>query len=130
MGQSPKATNVTKHHNEKDCRIKQNLAYYLPGIYLTAFLRVFPGVKPGARRAGSVIFSPVLGFRPGRSDLFLILNVPKPVITTFSPLFKESLIPFNIAVTESPAALFVRFAFFATTTIKSFLVKDNHPPYC
>ena len=97
-------------------------------IYLTALLSVFPGVKPGAFRDEIVIFSPVFGFRPTLSTLFLILKVPKPVITTFSPLFKESRIDATNDDTASLDALFVRFAFFATISIRSLFVKLHHHP--
>src|SRR5207245_2012698 len=79
--------------------------------YLTTFLSVFPGVNPGAFLAAIVIDAPVFGFRPGRAARFRILNVPKPVITTFSPRFKLSRIALSNACTESLAALLVRFAF-------------------
>jgi hypothetical protein len=65
----------------------------------------------------------VFGFLPGLDALFLTENVPKPVITTFSPRFRESLIPFKKACTESLAALLVRFPFLATSSTKSFFVK-------
>ena len=96
--------------------------------YLTAFFRVFPGVNPGAFLAWIVILSPVLGFLPGLSALLLTENVPNPVITTFSPLFKESRIPLSIAETASLDALFVKFAFLATNSIRSFLVSLIHHP--
>ena len=96
--------------------------------YLTAFLSVLPGVNPGARLAARMIFSPVFGFLPGRSDLLRTENVPNPVITTFSPPFRESLIPLRSAATASPAALLVRLAFFATKIIRSFFVRNHHLP--
>ena len=97
-------------------------------FYLTALLRVLPGVKPGAFRDDIVIFSPVFGFRPTRSTLFLMLKVPNPVITTFSPLFRESRMDTTNAWTASLDALFVRFAFFATISMRSLFVKINHLP--
>src|SRR3990167_2562438 len=97
-------------------------------FYLTALLRVLPGVKPGAFLDEIVIFSPVFGFLPILSTLFLILKVPNPVITTFSPLFKESRIDVTNDETASLDALFVRFAFLATTSIRSLFVKINHHP--
>ncbi len=63
--------------------------------HLTARLNDFPGVNPGALRAVSVIRAPVFGFLPGRSFRVRILNVPKPVRTTFSPRFRESRIVFK-----------------------------------
>jgi hypothetical protein len=96
--------------------------------YFIALLNDLPGVKPGAFLAESVIFAPVLGLRPGRSLLVLTLNVPKPVKTTFSPLFNESRIVLRNVCTESRAALLVRFDFFATISIMSFLVIYIHLP--
>ncbi len=94
---------------------------------MTAFFNVFPGVNPGALRAANVIRSPVFGFRPGLAARFRIVNVPKPVMTTFSPRFRESRIAFRKAPTASLDALLVKFAFFPTTSIKSFLVSLFHP---
>lgn len=97
--------------------------------YLIAFLNVLPGVKPGALRAARVIFSPVFGLRPVLAARDLTLNVPNPVKTTFSPLFNESRIVFKDVWTASLDALFVRLAFFATISIKSFFVIEKiHPP--
>lgn len=96
-------------------------------FYRIAFLSVLPAVKPGALRAASVIACPVFGFRPTRCCLLRTLNVPNPVSTTFSPLFNESRIVFNVVCTASREALFVRLAFFATISMRSFLVKETHP---
>lgn len=109
-------------------QILANFFFPLRRIYLTAFLRVLPGVKPGALRAWIVICSPVFGFRPRRSALFRTLKVPNPVMTTFSPLFKASRTAFNKAPTDSLAALLVRFAFLATNSMRSFFVKSIHLP--
>jgi hypothetical protein len=84
-------------------------------------------VNPGALRAERVIRSPVLGFLPTRSTLFLILNVPNPVKTTLSPLFNESRTVLRNVWIASRDALLVKFAFFATISIISFFVICNHP---
>lgn len=96
------------------------------GIYLTAFLRVLPGVNPGALRAARVILSPVFGLRPTRCCRLLILKVPNPVRTTFSPLLSESLMVLSVVWTASRDALLVKLAFLATISIRSFLVKFGH----
>jgi len=80
-------------------------------------------VNPGAFLAAIVIFSPVFGFLPGLAALFLIEKVPNPVITTFSPLFSESRMPFKKAPTASLEALRVRFPFLETNSTRSFFVK-------
>lgn len=83
---------------------------------------VFPAVKPGSFLPGIWIAWPVWGLRPRLAALFLIKNVPNPVMTTFSPLFKESLIKLKVELTASAAALFVSEDFLATFSINSFLV--------
>ena len=77
-------------------------------------------MNPGAFLAASVIFSPVLGFLPGLAALLLTENVPKPVITTLSPFFRESRIPFSIAETASDEA------FESEQEIKSDLETTRH----
>lgn len=96
--------------------------------YLTAFLRLLPGVNPGALRAAIVIVSPVFGFLPFLVFLDLKEKVPNPVITTFSSRLSESRIALRKTRTASFDALFVRFAFLATSSINSFFVTDklNH----
>jgi len=86
-------------------------------------------VKPGAFLATIVIVSPVFGFLP-----FLALrarkeNVPNPVRMTFSLRLSASLIPLRNTLIASFEALFVRFPFFATSSISSFFVTDRstHP---
>lgn len=96
-------------------------------LYRTTFFSVLPGVKPGAFLAAIVIFSPVFGLRPGRDARCRTLNVPKPVMTTFSPRFSESRTALRKEPTASLAALLVRFAFFATRSVRSFFVKFFHP---
>ena len=83
---------------------------------------VFPAVKPGSFLPGIWIISPVWGFLPRLADLDLIRKVPKPVITTFSPRIKVSLIKLKVELTASAEALLVKEAFLATFSISSFLV--------
>ena len=47
------------------------------------------GRKDATRRADITAGTPVFGLRPIRADLDNILNVPKPVILTSSPLTKD-----------------------------------------
>lgn len=75
-----------------------------------------------------VIFAPVFGFLPGRVARLRTLNVPNPVITTFSPLFNESRIALSKDITASRDALWVRLAFLATSSIRSFFVNELSPP--
>src|SRR5581483_3064891 len=112
----------------KRASLKTNGSSFICYYYLTAFLSVLPGVNPGAFLAAKVIFSPVLGFLPTLDCLLRTEKVPKPVITTFSPLFSESLIVLTNAPTASADALFVRFAFLATISMRSFLFRASHLP--
>ena len=66
--------------------------------------------------------SPVCGFLPRLAALDRIKNVPKPVMTTFSPLTRKSLIKLKVELTASAEALLVKFAFLATFSISSFFV--------
>ncbi len=79
-------------------------------------------MKLGSLWPAIVINDPVWGLRPVLVARFLTVKVPKPVITTLSPLIKESLILPNTALTVCSALLFVRPTFFATLSTSSFLV--------
>ena len=109
---------------KKRILFKRKGLFFATKSYLINFLNVLPGVNPGALRAANVIRSPVLGFLPTRAFLLLTLNVPNPVSTTFSPRFNESRMVFKVVWTASREALLVRFAFLATTSIRSFFVKQ------
>lgn len=113
---------------KKEVPTQETSFYELKSNYLTAFLKDFPGTNPGNLRADSVIRSPVFGFLPGLAARLRTVKVPNPVSTTFSPRFSESLMQFKNEFTASLEALLVKFAFFATTSMVSLLVKIHHLP--
>ena len=81
-----------------------------------------PAVKPGNLWPAMVIEPPVWGLRPVQDARFLTLKVPKPVITTLSPLTIASLILPNTALTADSAVRLVRPTFLETRSTSSFLV--------
>lgn len=79
-------------------------------------------MKPASLWPGILIEEPVWGFRPILVFLVLTLKVPKPVITTLSPLVIDSLIWAKTVLTVSYEVFFVRPTFLATLSTNSFFV--------
>lgn len=81
-----------------------------------------PAVKPGSLCPEILIASPVCGLRPVLGALDLTSKVPKPVITTLSPLTRASRMMAKVELTVSKAVFLVRPTFLATLSVSSFLV--------
>ena len=92
---------------------------------LTDSFSDLPGLNTGTRRAATIIVSPVRGFLPCLSALFLTPKLPKPGSTTVSPLFNASVIDSNIASTAVVAYFLDIPSFSAICSISSlFFISD------
>jgi hypothetical protein len=76
--------------------------------YLTASLRDLPALKAGSFIAGILIFWPGLrGFTPVLAALFDTRKVPKPVMVTDSPFFRDLVMLSRRASNTEAASFFV-----------------------
>lgn len=89
---------------------------------LTRRRSCFPTLKNGTFLAGMLTLMPVFGFRPLRAPRRRIRKLPKPRSSTFSPLVKASVIFLKIVLTMVSLSFFVRFATFASSSIRSAFV--------
>src|SRR3990170_695386 len=67
----------------------------------------FPALKNGTLFSGTETFLPVLGLRPSRVCLFLILKLPNPLISILSPPANASLMLSNSMLTIISVCFFV-----------------------
>ena len=77
-------------------------------FYRTISFKTLPVLNAGVFCLGILISSPVRGLRPVLATLVRISNVPKPEITTFSPVSKVSEIVSNNVLTTSSVAFLVK----------------------
>lgn len=94
--------------------------------YFTAFFSSRPALNFGAFLAGTLIVSPVRGFRAVRAFRLATENVPKPTNATLSPLLRAFVVALTNVFSAMFAAFLEIFAFAAILSISSAFVICYH----
>lgn len=96
--------------------------------YIKSF-KAFPGLKAGAIQAGITSSSPVCGFFPFLSALFLVSNVPNPTSCIFSPFFNSSVTTSIKAFKDASVSFFYASVCSEIAFTNSLLFIIKFPPF-